>query len=140
MAEVRARTNRPLNLNFFCHAEPAPDPARAQAWLDRLAPYYAELGLEPPAALAGGRAPFDAALCALVEELRPAVVSFHFGLPEPALVDRVKATGAVVLASATTPEEAVWLAARGVDAVIAQGAEAGGHRGTFAEPWRAAAA
>jgi len=136
VAEVRARTERPFNLNFFCHAEPPPDPARDRAWLDRLAPYYAEFGLDPPTTLAGGRAPFDAELCALVEALRPAVVSFHFGLPEAALLARVKATGAAVLASATTPEEAVWLEARGVDAVIAQGAEAGGHRGTFAEDWR----
>ena len=136
VAEVRARTGRPFNLNFFAHAEPAPDPGRARAWLDRLAPYYAELGLDPPATLAGGRAPFDAGFCTLVEALRPAVVSFHFGLPEAALMARVKATGAAVLASATTPEEAVWLVARGVDAVIAQGSEAGGHRGTFAEDWR----
>ena len=128
----RQRTDRPLNLNFFCHRPPAPDPARAAAWRARLAPFYAELGVDPAAATPGSnRAPFDADLCALVEDLRPEVVSFHFGLPERALVDRVAATGARIVSSATTVDEAVWLQARGCDAIIAQGAEAGGHRGMF---------
>ncbi len=129
---IRAATDRPFNLNFFCHVPAAPDAAREAAWRDRLAPYYAELGLDPGAAVpAAVRAPFDARLCALVEALRPPVVSFHFGLPDPALLARVKAAGCVVLSSATTVAEARWLEARGCDAVIAQGVEAGGHRGMF---------
>lgn len=129
---VRAGTRRPINLNFFCHTNPADDPARQSAWLTRLAGYYAEAGLDPdmpkPPA---GRTPFDAAACAVVEAYRPEVVSFHFGLPAADLFDRVKRTGAKILASATTVAEARWLAAHGVDAVIAQGVEAGGHRGSF---------
>jgi nitronate monooxygenase len=132
LAKFRGRTTRPINLNLFCHAPPAPDPARDAAWRDRLAPYYRELGLDPPAPIqAPVRPPFDDALCRLVEEVRPEVVSFHFGLPEPALLDRVRATGAVILGCATTVAEARWLEARGCDAIIAQGAEAGGHRGVF---------
>ena len=132
VAAFRAQTTAPLNLNFFCHAAHDPDPASLAAWQHRLAPYYREAGLDPdtPAPLSN-RAPFDANLCAVVEELRPAVVSFHFGLPAADLLARVKATGATILSSATTVAEARWLAARGVDAIIAQGAEAGGHRGMF---------
>jgi nitronate monooxygenase len=135
-ARIRTITNRPFNLNFFCHDTPSRDAARERAWIDRLAPYYAEFGISPPGELEGGRAPFDESLCTLVEQLRPPVVSFHFGLPDDALLARVKAAGCKVLCSATTPEEACLLADRGVDAVIAQGAEAGGHRGVFAEDWR----
>jgi nitronate monooxygenase len=129
---IRAQTQRPFNLNFFCHANPADDPDRQASWLARLSLYYAEAGLDPGMPMTpSGRRPFDAETCALVEAYRPAVVSFHFGLPEAALLDRVRATGAKVLASATTVAEARWLADRGVDAVIAMGAEAGGHRGSF---------
>ena len=128
---IRKATNRPFNLNFFCHKPPKRDAAREAAWAEKLAPYMAELGVEPPKETGGGRAPFDEAVCALVEEIRPKVVSFHFGLPEPGLFQRVKATGAVVLSSATTAAEARHLANAGVDAVIAQGVEAGGHRGMF---------
>ncbi|MBK9081517.1 MAG: nitronate monooxygenase [Rhizobiales bacterium] len=132
VAALRAATDRPFNLNFFCHTPPAPDPARMAAWRGKLAPLYRAAGLDPGMELpAATRAPFDAAACALVEALRPAVVSFHFGLPEAALLARVRATGAKILSSATTAAEARWLAERGVDAVIAQGAEAGGHRGLF---------
>lgn len=132
VAAFRAQSEKPLNLNFFCHAAPELDADGLAAWQQRLAPYYREQGLDPatPAPLSN-RAPFDATLCALVEELRPEVVSFHFGLPASDLFDRVKATGARVLASATTVAEAVWLDSRGCDAIIAQGAEAGGHRGMF---------
>jgi nitronate monooxygenase len=129
---IRAATARPINLNFFCHQPPAPDAAREAAWRQRLRIYYLELGLDPDGPIpSASRKPFDAAGAALVEEFRPAVVSFHFGLPEAALLARVKAAGAKVIASATTVAEARWLAARDVDAVIAQGAEAGGHRGVF---------
>lgn len=122
----------PLNVNFFCHMPPARDPARAMRWRTRLAPYYVELGLDPEETPpAGGRTPFDSGFCALVEELRPEVVSFHFGLPEDGLLARVKATGAKVVSSATTVAEARWLEAKGCDAVIAMGLEAGGHRGMF---------
>lgn len=129
---VRAGTRGPINVNFFTHVTPPEDPARQAAWRRRLAPYYVEAGLDPDQPLAvGGRAPFDEAFCAVVEDYRPEVVSFHFGLPAPALLDRVKRAGAKVLSSATTLAEAVWLEAHGVDAVIAMGAEAGGHRGNF---------
>lgn len=132
VAEVRAAVRAPLNLNFFSHATPAPDPVRMMAWRARLAPYYVEAGLDPAQTPpAGGRAPFDEAFCSLVEEVRPEVVSFHFGLPDAALVSRVRATGAKIISSATAVAEARWLEARGVDAVIAMGAEAGGHRATF---------
>jgi nitronate monooxygenase len=129
---VRLGTSKPINVNFFCHTPPAPEPARMSAWRARLAPYHLELGLDPEAPTpATGRTPFDADLCAVVEEYRPAVTSFHFGLPAPALLDRVRATGTKIISSSTTVAEARWLEAHGVDAVIAMGFEAGGHRGNF---------
>jgi len=132
LALIRRATSRPVNANFFCHAPPTPDPARARAWRAQLAPYYAEKGLDRDApAPTSIRAPFDEAFCAVVEELPPEVVSFHFGLPAPALLDRVRATGAKILSSATTVAEARWLEDHGCDAIIAMGLEAGGHRGNF---------
>jgi nitronate monooxygenase len=132
LENIHRATSKPINLNFFCHQPPEPDPARMMAWRARLAPYYVELGLDPEAPIpAGGRTPFDAEFCALVEEVRPEVVSFHFGLPEQALMARVKATRAKIISSATTVAEARWLEAHGCDAIIAMGFEAGGHRGTF---------
>lgn len=132
VAAFRAASAGPLNLNFFCHQPPSPDGAREQAWRDRLAPYYRELQIDPAAPIpASSRAPFNERFCAVVEAVRPEVVSFHFGLPDPALLARVKATGAVVFSSATTVAEAVWLEQHGCDVVIAQGAEAGGHRAIF---------
>ncbi|MEO8836712.1 MAG: nitronate monooxygenase family protein [Caldimonas sp.] len=132
IAAIRAATAQPFNLNFFCHRVPVADPAREAAWRRALAPLHAEFGLDVDAVPAGaGRIPFDSASAALVEELRPPVVSFHFGLPEEGLLECVRASGARIFASATTVEEALWLEARGVDAVIAQGLEAGGHRGHF---------
>jgi nitronate monooxygenase len=131
-AKYRQRTDRPLNLNFFCHTPPVPNNAREDAWRERLKPYYAELGVDPGAPIpSSNRAPFSAAFCEIVEEIKPGVVSFHFGLPEAALLARVKAAGCLVLSSATTVGEARWLEQRGVDAMIAQGVEAGGHRGMF---------
>ncbi|MBR1164693.1 NAD(P)H-dependent flavin oxidoreductase [Bradyrhizobium elkanii] len=128
----RQRVSAPINLNFFCHKAVDADPAREAIWRQRLAPYYREHGLDPNAQInAANRAPFDAAFCAVVEELKPEIVSFHFGLPEPKLLERVKATGAVILSSATTVKEAIWLEENGADVIIAQGAEAGGHRGMF---------
>ncbi|WP_460635282.1 NAD(P)H-dependent flavin oxidoreductase [Larkinella harenae] len=129
---IRQQTTKPVNLNFFCHQLPPVDPERESRWRNRLAGYYTELGIDPQTPIpTSSRAPFDSVLCELVEELRPEVVSFHFGLPEPALLARVKASGAMVLSSATSVDEAVWLEEHGCDAVIAQGAEAGGHRGIF---------
>src|ERR1700704_3709037 len=129
---LRQRVSAPVNLNFFCHTAVEADPAREAGWKRRLAPYYTELGLDPAAPVnVANRAPFDEAMCALVEELKPEVVSFHFGLPDTAMVKRIKAAGAIVLASATIVKEAIWLEAHGADVIIAQGAEAGGHRGMF---------
>ncbi len=129
---IRQRTARPINMNFFCHRPPGSHPQREEAWKERLTPYYRELGIDPsspnPAAI---RVPFDENACEAVEELRPEVVSFHFGLPAKALLHRVKAVGAKVLSSATTVTEARWLEENGCDAIIAQGYEAGGHRGMF---------
>jgi nitronate monooxygenase len=132
LATLRSGTTRPFNVNFFCHVPPEPSAEREARWREALAPYFAEHGIDvsqiPPGP---GRAPFDAAAADLLEELRPAVVSFHFGLPPEPLLARVRSIGAKVIASATTLAEGLWLEARGVDAVIAQGLEAGGHRGNF---------
>ena len=129
---IRQASQGPLNLNFFCHQPPAPDAVREAAWKRALEPYYRELGVDFNAPTpVSNRAPFDEAGCALIEELRPEVVSFHFGLPPKPLLDRVKATGAKVLSSATTVAEAIWLEQHGCDAIIAMGYEAGGHRGMF---------
>jgi nitronate monooxygenase len=128
----RQRTGKPLNLNFFCHMVMPPDAAREIEWRALLAPYYAEFGIAGDASAAGpARMPFDETSAALVEDLRPEVVSFHFGLPAGPLFRRVKATGAKVISSATSVMEARWLEAGGCDAIIAQGVEAGGHRGMF---------
>jgi nitronate monooxygenase len=129
---IRAGTDKPYNVNFFCHQPSQPDPAREARWRTALAPYYAEFGIDPASVPAGpGRAPFSAQVADIVEEFKPPVVSFHFGLPDAALLARVKAWGAKVLASATTVAEARWLEAHGADVIIAQGLEAGGHRGIF---------
>jgi nitronate monooxygenase len=132
LSVVRQRTSRPINANFMCHRPPSDDPARQAAWYERLAPYYEELGVdlnEPKPT--GGVYAFDQAMCDLVVEFRPDIVSFHFGLPDKNLLTQVKSSGAKVISSATTVEEARWLEAQGCDAVIAQGYEAGGHRGIF---------
>lgn len=132
IAAIAAHTTRPYNINFFCHVPPAPDPQRELAWRQKLMPFYEKFGIDAALIPAGpGRAPFTAEAADVLEEFRPAVVSFHFGLPSAPLLARVKAMGARVLASATTVDEALWLEARGVDAIIAQGIEAGGHRGIF---------
>jgi nitronate monooxygenase len=126
------KTQKPYNLNFFCHTPPTVDSAREAAWREALSPYYAEFGIDPASIASGpGRQPFSAEMADVLEEFRPAVVSFHFGLPAAELLARVKACGAKVLSSATTVAEALWLEANGADAIIAQGLEAGGHRGMF---------
>jgi nitronate monooxygenase len=133
VAAIRAGIgDKPFNLNFFCHQSPAPDTGREAQWRQALAPYYNEYGIDPASITAGsGRNPFTTEAASLVAELRPAVVSFHFGLPAPELLAAVRATGARVLSSATTLAEGLWLQEHGADAVIAQGLEAGGHRGHF---------
>jgi nitronate monooxygenase len=132
VASIRQRTDRPFNLNFFCHVPETPNAAQEGAWRQRLNSYYRELGLDPSAPITSAkREPFGDAMCAAVEMLRPRVVSFHFGLPAERLLTCVKDAGCLVFSSATTVAEARWLDERGVDAVIAQGAEAGGHRGMF---------
>lgn len=129
---IKAGTNRSFNVNFFCHTTPVPDAERQARWRRALEPYYRELGLDPEATVAGAqRAPFSAEAADILEEFRPPIVSFHFGLPSPALLARVRSWGAKILSSATTLDEALWLEAHGVDAIIAQGLEAGGHRGHF---------
>jgi nitronate monooxygenase len=129
---IRQRISAPVNMNFFCHQAVEVDPKRETGWKQRLAPYYKELGLDPSVPVnAANRAPFDAAMCELVEELKPEIVSFHFGLPDQELLKRVKAAGCLVIASATIVREAIWLEENGADVIIAQGAEAGGHRGMF---------
>ena len=132
LSAIEAQTRKPYNVNFFCHAPPEPDTARADAWRGALAPYFEECGIDPAIIAAVPlRSPFGDEGADVLEEFRPAVVSFHFGLPSPSLLARVRRTGAKILSSATTVAEARWLEARGVDGIIAQGLEAGGHRGSF---------
>jgi nitronate monooxygenase len=132
LAAIRAETTRPFNVNFFCHAPPAFSAEREAAWRAALSPYYEAFGIDPSTIAAGpGRAPFSSEAADVLGEFKPPVVSFHFGLPAAGLMARVRAWGAKVLSSATTVEEALWLEAQGVDAIIAQGLEAGGHRGIF---------
>ena len=132
LAIAGERSRKPFNVNFFAHADPAPDRSADKAWLQRLAPFFEEFDAELPEELSTGAIqPFDEDRCAVLEALPPAVASFHFGLPAPEMVRRIKAAGTKVISSATTVEEAVWLAGQGCDAIIAQGCEAGGHRGMF---------
>lgn len=132
LAAMKAQTSKPFNVNFFCHVPPVPDARREAEWRSTLAPYYEEFGVDPsslPAAPA--RAPFSHEAAEVLSTIRPAVVSFHFGLPSAELLARVRAWGSKIFSSATTVDEARWLESQGVDAIIAQGLEAGGHRGNF---------
>jgi nitronate monooxygenase len=132
LSAIRDATTRPYNVNVFCHTPPVVDHQLENAWRQKLAPYYREFGIDPAAIPAGpGRAPFDDEAADLLGEFKPPVVSFHFGLPSAALLARVRAWRPTILSSATTVDEARWLEAHGVDAIIAQGIEAGGHRGMF---------
>lgn len=129
---ITAHTAKPYNVNFFCHTPPTPQPEREAAWRDVLAPYYAEFQIDPAHIPAGpGRHPFNAAAADVLSDFKPAVVSFHFGLPSAELLTRVRDWGSKIISSATTVDEARWLETQGVDAIIAQGLEAGGHRGLF---------
>lgn len=132
LSAIREQTSKPFNVNFFCHAPPEPDAERERAWRSALDPYYREFAIaadEVPQGL--GRAPFDQTAADILNHFKPPVVSFHFGLPSRELLAQIRSWGAKILSSATTVAEAVWLEAHGADIVIAQGLEAGGHRGTF---------
>src|SRR3954471_6642922 len=132
LAQIKAGTTKPFNVNFFCHVPPVASAEREAAWRSALSSYYKEFAIDANAIPAGpGRAPFSAEYADVLAEFKPAVVSFHFGLPAPELLARVRAWGAKIFSSATTVDEARWLADHGADAIIAQGLEAGGHRGMF---------
>jgi nitronate monooxygenase len=132
IATITTATSKPYNVNFFCHVPPAPDADREGRWRDLLTPYYHELGIDPRAIQSGpGRTPFDHDAADVLALFKPPVVSFHFGLPSQKLLDRVRQWRPTIISSATTVDEARWLEAQGVDAIIAQGVEAGGHRGMF---------
>jgi nitronate monooxygenase len=132
LAAIKAKTSKPFNVNFFCHTPPTVNAERETAWRAALAPYYTSFGLDASKVAAGpGRAPFTQEVAEVLSGTRPAVVSFHFGLPSDDLLARVRSWGSKILSSATTVDEARWLESRGVDVIIAQGLEAGGHRGMF---------
>ncbi len=132
LATIRAQSSRPVNVNFFCHRQPQPDEERERRWRAILSPYFEAHGIDPAAIPpASGRLPFSAEAADVLDEFKPEVVSFHFGLPSADLLARVRGCGAKIMSSATTVDEARWLEARGVDAIVAQGLEAGGHRGLF---------
>lgn len=132
LAAIKAQTAKPFNVNFFCHTSPKPSVEREAMWRATLSPYYQAFGIDSDSIPVGvGLAPFSAEAAELLSEFKPAVVTFHFGLPSAELLARLKTWGPKIIASATTVDEAQWLEAHGVDAVIAQGLEAGGHRGIF---------
>ena len=132
IAATAAATSKPYNVNFFCHVPPTPDADRELRWRERLGPYYRELDIDPQTIPSGpGRAPFDHNSLDVLAQFKPPVVSFHFGLPSRELLDRVRQWRPAIISSATTVDEARWLEAQGADAIIAQGVEAGGHRGMF---------
>jgi nitronate monooxygenase len=132
LESIKTQTSKPFNVNFFCHVAPVADAARESAWRAALTPYYQQYGIDPAGISAGpGRAPFSAEFADVLEGDQPAVVSFHFGLPPARLLARVKSWRSKIFSSATTVEEALWLEAHGADVIIAQGVEAGGHRGMF---------
>jgi nitronate monooxygenase len=132
LVALRAQTEKPFNVNFFCHATPTPSAEREAAWRSTLSKYYEEYQIDAATIPGGaGRQPFSFEAAEVLAEFEPHVVSFHFGLPSRELLEKVRRWGPKILSSATTVEEAVWLEERGVDAIIAQGLEAGGHRGMF---------
>ncbi len=129
---IQSRTTKPYNLNFFCHKQPEYDADAEKRWRKTLSPYYREYDVDEGDIPTGSaRLPFSAALADVLAEFQPPVVSFHFGLPSPELLERLRGWGAKILSTATTVDEAIYLEAHGVDAIIAQGLEAGGHRGFF---------
>lgn len=129
---IRSATSKPFNVNFFCHTTPHASDTQLAAWRQALAPYYAELEIDMDSIPRGpGRTAFDSAQADMLKEFKPPIVSFHFGLPSDDLLERVRSWRPKIMSSATTVDEALWLEARGVDVIIAQGIEAGGHRGMF---------
>lgn len=132
LTHIRTQTTKPINVNFFCHHEPEPQAAKQAAWLNQLAPYFSELGVNSDSQTVGAqRAPYTSTQAEVLAKFKPEVVSFHFGLPNEDLLLEIKSWGSKIISTATTVEEALWLEARGADAIIAQGLEAGGHRGHF---------
>ncbi|MCU7987693.1 MULTISPECIES: NAD(P)H-dependent flavin oxidoreductase [unclassified Shewanella] len=132
LTHIRTQTTKPINVNFFCHHEPEPQAAKQAAWLNKLAPYFSELGVNSDSQTVGAqRAPYTSTQAEVLAKFKPEVVSFHFGLPNEDLLLEIKSWGSKIISTATTVEEALWLEARGADAIIAQGLEAGGHRGHF---------
>lgn len=132
LTALTSQTSKPYNVNFFCHVPPEPDAEAESRWRHALAPYFDEFGIDPGTISSqASRSPFSAEMAEVLAEFRPPVVSFHFGLPAPDLMARIRGWGGKILSSATTVDEALWLEAQGVDAIIAQGLEAGGHRGFF---------
>ncbi|KHL24400.1 2-nitropropane dioxygenase [Croceibacterium mercuriale] len=131
--EVRRRTSRPFNVNLFVHATPTADAAREAAWLEQLAPVFASFGAEPPAVLRTIYRSFadDPAMLQMLLDLAPPVVSFHFGLPSGDVLSALRSRGIYLMATATSLEEAAAIKQAGIDAIVAQGIEAGGHRGVF---------
>ena len=132
LTTIRDQTDKPYNVNFFCHTRPKIVAKREEAWRATLAHYYEEYGIDIDSIQDSTTLePFNWDAAEVLEEFKPAVVSFHFGLPSTELVERIRGYGSKILSSATTVAEARWLEEQGVDAIIAQGLEAGGHRGMF---------
>ncbi|OEE79913.1 2-nitropropane dioxygenase, partial [Enterovibrio norvegicus FF-162] len=129
---IQASTTKPYNLNFFCHRMPQFDQSQHAKWRTVLTPYFEEFDVNAASLLnSATRMPFNHDIADAIEPFCPSFISFHFGLPDKQLLARVKSWGAKVVSSATTVEEAIWLEANGADGIIAQGIEAGGHRGMF---------
>lgn len=132
LSAIQANTNKPFNVNFFCHKPPNPDLAREQQWQVSLGNYYEEYDIDPTTISSStSRKPFDQQAAEILGQFKPPIVSFHFGLPSPELLNYIRSWNAKIMSTATTVEEAIWLEANGADIVIAQGLEAGGHRGMF---------
>ncbi len=135
LGQFRQRLKGPINVNFFCHNSPKQDDRFSPQWMSALQPFFDEFEIDSTSIASGvERRPFSDEACEVLEQYRPEVVSFHFGLPSAELVDRVHAMGSLIAATATTLAEAQWLQAHGADWIIAQGLEAGGHRGHFLSP------
>ncbi len=132
LKKIKSCTDKPVNLNFFSHIMPENNEEQQKEWLKILQPYFDELGVDYHTAKAGAsRLPFGQEHIEILKELKPSILSFHVGLPDKKLLEQVKEWGTKILSTATTVEEACWLESHGVDAIIAQGSEAGGHRGMF---------
>jgi nitronate monooxygenase len=133
IAEMRALTDKPFNVNVFCHRPAQANAEREARWLAHLRPHFDKLGVAPPERLKEIYKSFveDEAMLEVFLSQRPAIVSFHFGLPPQRYIEALKAAGIILMASATTPAEARLIEQAGIDVIVAQGVEAGGHRGVF---------